>query len=172
MGRKTATNRAEIEFHARVGLFSFPKRIVSFDGRRTIHSFMRMKLLVSIGFAAHVLLGNVCMMQMANAQEIPTSHEEHMAMESMSSADCPNCPEKEESHDTKSKKGSPCSGGHCISQAVPQSSIAIQTSSLLAAFALPVSALIPSAPSEIQGSPHSTAPPGVALSTDTIVLRC
>lgn len=146
--------------------------IVSFDGRRTIHSFMRMKLLVSIGFSAHVLLGNVCMMQMANAQEMPTSHEEHMAMESMSSADCPNCPEKEESHDTKPMEGSPCSGGHCISESVPQASTAIQTSSLLAVATPLVSILLPTAPLELQGSPHSTAPPGVPISTDTIVLRC
>lgn len=129
-------------------------------------------MLASIGFTAHVLLGNVCMMQMAGAQEMPMSHDEHMGMESMSSADCPNCPEQEESHDTKPMKGSPCSGGHCISESLPQASTAIQTSSLLAVATPQVSVLLHTAPLELQGSPHSTAPPGVPISTDTIVLRC
>lgn len=103
---------------------------------------------------------------------MPIPHEEHaeMAMTPMSSAGCEHCL-KEES-DNVPMKGMPCNGGHCLSQSIPQASIAIQTSSLLAAVALPVGILLPPAPLEISGSPNSTAPPSIPIVTDTIVLRC
>lgn len=139
---------------------------------RTIGPFMSMKILTSIGFAAHVLLGNFCMMPMAGAAEMPMSHEGHaeMAMTPMSSADCEHCI-KEQSDDVP-MKGMPCNGGHCLSKSASQPSTAIQASSLLAAVTLPVGILLPSAPLELSGSPNATAPPGVPVSTDTVVLRC
>lgn len=144
-----------------------------FAQMRTICPFMNMKILTSIGFGAHVLIGNFCMMPMAGAAEMPMPHEEHMemAMAPMPSAECEHCV-KEEQPDETPMKGIPCNGGHCLSQSVPQASTAIQTSSLLAAIALPVGILLPSAPLEISGSPNSTAPPGIPILTDTIVLRC
>lgn len=143
-----------------------------FAGARTIGPFMSVKILTSIGFAAHVLLGNVCMMPMAGAAEMPVSHEEHMemAMTPMSSVDCEYCI-KEQSNGVP-MKGMPCNGGHCLSKSVPQASTAIQASSLLAAVTLPVGILLPSAPLELHGSPNATAPPGVPVSTDTVVLHC
>lgn len=134
---------------------------------------MSMKILASIGFASYALLGNVCMMQMAGAEEMPMSHGEHaeMAMAPMSSAECEHCV-KEEQPDETPMKGMPCNGGHCLSQSIPQTSTAIQASSLLAAVAPPVGILLPSVPFEISGSPNSTAPPGTPILTDTIVLRC
>ena len=100
---------------------------------------MSLKILTSIGFAAHVLIGNFCMMPMAGAAEMPMSHEAHaeMSMSQMSSADCEHCM-KEEASDDAPLKGMPCNGGHCLSQSVPQASTAIQTPGLIAAIALPV----------------------------------
>lgn len=134
---------------------------------------MSMKIFASVGFAAHVLIGNFCMMPMAGAAEMPMSHEEHMemAMAPMSSADCDNCL-KEKQLDETPMKGMPCNGGHCLSQSIPQASTAIQTSGLLAAVVLPVGILLPSAPLELNESPNSTAPPGIPIFTDTVVLRC
>lgn len=134
---------------------------------------MRMKMLVSIGFAAHVLIGNFCMMPMTGAAEMPMSHEEHaeMAMTPMSSADCEHCVKEQQVDDTP-MKGMPCNGGHCLSQSVPLASTAIQASSFLAAATFPVGIHLPSAPLEISGSPNATAPPGIPIVTDTIVLRC
>lgn len=134
---------------------------------------MNMKIFTSVGFASYVLLGNVCMMQMAGAEEMPMSHGEHidMAMTPMSSADCEHCPEQEQPDETP-KKGMPCSGGHCISESIPQSSAAIQAPGLLAAVVLPTSVTLPSVPLVLNRLPRSTAPPGIPISTKTIVLRC
>jgi hypothetical protein len=134
---------------------------------------MSMKILTSIGFASYVLLGNVCMMQMAGAEEMPMSHGEHaeMDMTPMSSTDCEHCPKQEEPDETP-KKGMPCSGGHCISESIPQSSAAVQTPGLLAAAMPPTVVSLPTVSLELNGLPHSTAPPGIPISTKTIVLRC
>lgn len=134
---------------------------------------MSMKILASIGFTSYILLGNVCMMQMAGAAEMPMSHEEHaeMSMTPMSSADCEHCPKQEQPDETP-KKGMPCSGGHCISESIPSSSAAVQTPGLLAASTPPTAVSLPTVSLEPNGLPHSTAPPAIPISTKTIVLRC
>jgi hypothetical protein len=134
------------------------------------------KQFFALAFTAHALLGNLCMMPMAFAQEMPMPHEEHMEMamtpmEPMSPAHCEHCLHVISSNDDQPQHSSTGCAGHCFSQAnaVRTSAASFSTPSVVAVMPLPTSiSFIPEATSVV--APPATAPP-IALHIDTTVLR-
>lgn len=138
-----------------------------------------MKILTSIGFAAHVLIGNFCMMPMAYAQDGLMPGDMHhdvvdMTMSPqypMSSVHCENC-EKEKNIEEPPLKGMPCDGGHCLTHATSSNTIASPATNFFASVVLPPAAFVfPVAFEDFYTHPPSTAPPTTSVLTDTIVLR-
>jgi hypothetical protein len=117
---------------------------------------MKAKMMCSVAFVTNILLGNVCMMPMAMAAEIP--------------ADCAHCSHHEEKKESAPQSSS-C-GGLCLSQAAinnTQGNLVVGSAQLLA---------IPSTPILIQWMTGidivlrpdiHASPPG--MPTDSVVLR-
>lgn len=114
--------------------------------------------LVTLG--VHLLLGNLCMMPMAMADEMPDMPGMNHDMSAMAS-------HKGQGENTQ---GMPCDGEHCFTHALP-------TQTALATDGVLVVAL-PTTPNFIELSikseapaPISTAPPGQFIHVRTIVMR-
>ena len=136
---------------------------------------MRMRILASVGFAAHVLLGNVCMMPMAFAQGMEMPHEEHMEMTMsqmvpMSLVHCEHCAKIESGSDDQSQQQSGCAG-QCFSQAQSTTTSTVSSGSPLVVAAPPLPIIVAFDPQTFSVvAPSATAPP-TGIPTDTIVLR-
>lgn len=131
---------------------------------------MRLKTPLSFGFIVHAFLGNICMMPMAFAAEMPMPHEEHreMAMTPavpMTPADCDGCMTIR-----AVDGGSPSCAGRCLSQTT-DTTVRAAPSALQDTVAPVLSSItvVQDAPREAAVLPPATAPP-VALQTRTIVL--
>lgn len=116
-----------------------------------------MNRFVLLSLGAHLVLGNLCMMPMAMAEEMPGMDHDMMSM----------------SHEEGDEGGShrmPCEGEHCFTHALP-------TQTSLAAHGVLALAL-PTTPNVIEFSfkneapaPVSAAPPGQFIHVKTIVMR-
>ncbi|HLD71846.1 MAG TPA: hypothetical protein VI873_04525 [Candidatus Peribacteraceae bacterium] len=157
---------------------------------------MKIQMLVSIGFAAHALLGNLCMMPKAFAQGMATPHKEHMEMimtpafpmaqslashvgrdrsvasdVPMSLVHCEHCAKVQQSSDgDQSQQQSGCAG-HCFSQArsTTTNTASFNVPHIVAASLISITvALAPQTTSVV--APPATAPP-LSIHINTIVLR-
>ncbi len=111
-------------------------------------------------FVLQLALGNLCMMPMAMAKEIPDMHAVNHGMTAMTS---------HQNH-SNNAEGMPCDGEHCFTHALPLQ-ISLSTDGALAL-------VLPTTPDVIECSlenetptPISTAPPGQCIHVQTIVLR-
>jgi hypothetical protein len=132
---------------------------------------MKLRILTLLAISAHAALGNVCMMQMAYAEEEP--HAMHdMANMPMSSEDCAHCPPGQTSDEKPAEQEIPCAGGHCILEALPQATVIAPIVAPVMPVGLPPT-LTYTAPTTDPLLPFSSAgPPGAAIRTTSVVLRC
>lgn len=137
-----------------------------------------MKIFASIGFTAHVLVGNLCMMPMAYAQdELMPGNMHHDVMDMamspqypMSAVHCENCEKKH--IEEPPMRGMPCDGGHCFTHATSSNTVASPVANFFASVVLPPTAFVfPVTLQDLYTHPPSTAPPTTSVFTDTIVLR-
>ena len=135
-----------------------------------------MKMFLSIGLAAHAIIGNFCMMPMAFAQGMEMPHEEHMEMAMtpmtpMSPVHCEHCVKLQQSSDgNQSQQQSGCAG-HCFSQAQSTTTSAVSFNAPHIVAAAPMPVTVAFAPQTTLGVvPPATAPP-LSIHIDTIVLR-
>jgi hypothetical protein len=122
-----------------------------------------MRILVSVGFVTHILLGTFCMMPMAYAAPMPMQHDEAMEinmtpMAPMSMAHCEHCTHVDEQ--SNAPMGSGCAG-HCLAKAHDALTAAVAVSfGHQIALALPPTFPIVAEPAYISAIYHSsTAPP-------------
>lgn len=134
-----------------------------------------MKLLLSVGLAVHAVIGNLCMMPMAFAQDMPMPHTEHMEMvmtpiSPMSPAHCEHCEKAQSIEDSQSQHPSECAG-HCFSQAnnTRATGVTIQTANVVVTTP-PALAIAPVPSTAPVVAPPATAPP-IAIHINTTVLR-
>ena len=136
---------------------------------------MKMKFTVVGLFLINILFGNLCMMSMAMAAEMPPSHDMNATeqvitpMEPMSHADCYGCPHHTEKKEP-AQQSSSCAG-HCLSQVTSANPANIDFGSSQLVAALPVSfPIVLNAPENAAPLPLvNTSPPSIP--TDTVVLR-
>ena len=133
-----------------------------------------MKVLVSIGFVAHVLFGSFCMMPMAFAQAMPMQDNKAMEMNMtpmypMSAAHCERCSHADQQKDAPAASG--CAG-HCLAKAHDALTAARSVSSVHQI----VSALPPAFQAVVEsafaGDRHGTspAPPMNLAGTRSVVM--
>jgi hypothetical protein len=140
-----------------------------------------MKMLLSIGLAAHAVIGNFCMMPMAFAQDMEMPHEEHMEMDMtpmdmtsmlpMSPVHCEHCAKMQQSSDSYHPQQQSGCAGHCFSQghSTTTSTVSFNAPNIVVAASMPITiALAPQITSVV--APPATAPP-LSIHIDTIVLR-
>jgi len=139
-----------------------------------------MKIAVSTVLGLNMLLGNLCMMPMAYAQEMSMpseAHDESMEMTMtpavpMTPAHCEHCVKVKKSDANAMGSSMPCSGGHCLTQRNPVISAALPSSHAIVSVAIPASGVtLPPDSVALHSQPPPTAPPLVARMTDTVVLR-
>ena len=136
---------------------------------------MSMKILITFGFAIHVLLGSFCMMPMTMAAEMPMPNDMNAMqqmmtpMELLSHADCPDCQHHDEQKEP-TEQSSSCAG-HCLAQA-HQSITGIVFHEVQEVAVVPAlqNAFIEENHSQEEQVPVAASPPP-AMPTDTIVLR-
>ena len=118
---------------------------------------MQMRLLSLAALSVHVLVGNLCLMPMAIAEE-PVTHAQHDAAAMADDA--------EEDNDERTD----CSGGHCIIPALPTDSS--ENGGHDAPEYVPPTFDVPQQP-RFAGIPARVyaAPPGQFIHVRTIVLR-
>jgi hypothetical protein len=140
---------------------------------------MSMKMITTIGFVTHVLVGSFCFMPMALAMSVPHAapDQEIMVMtpvEPMSPAHCRECLHMQQAQSQPTSMQGNCNG-QCLSSHIPDastssifsSSLQLPDVSLVAAVVTPVS-------SQTIGLPLNTAPPDnlpMLASLGTVVLR-
>jgi len=137
-----------------------------------------MKIAVSTVLGLHMLLGNLCMMQMAYAQEMSMpseAHNESMEMTMtpvvpMTPAHCEHCVKVKNPDANAMGSSMPCSSGHCITHTSPMAS-ATPSSHSFVSIALPNAEIISFPVFREYSHTESTAPPGIPILTDTIVLQ-
>ncbi len=139
---------------------------------------MRMKMLVSIGFVVHALLGNVCMMPMAYAASMPLQPEEVMEMAMtpmfpMSPAPnhCKQCAHVQQRSNAPMSRS--CAG-HCLSRAHDSDAAVLSGSSFHQAFVVPAPAFpgIIEPADIIERSIKSLSPPvNIALTRSVVLLQ-
>lgn len=135
---------------------------------------MKVKIIFSVAFVTNILLGNICMMPMAMAAEMPQHEMNEMEevmtpMAPMSHADCPDCPHHEEKGEP-AQQSSSCAG-HCLSQAtsVNPANLVFGSAQLAAALPAVVSYQWSSTENSLAQPNINPSPP--LTSTDSVVLR-
>lgn len=137
--------------------------MTQFSFERILLFSMIMRTFSLLAFTFQVLLGNLCMMDMASAQD--------MDMGSMHGTHCENCsPEEDTKEDIPMSTG--CDSGHCLMHSKTNEPSVIESTN-------PSSlATIPASPVEIVHSvsisvhqPTSNAPPDTPFNTNKVVLR-
>ncbi len=121
----------------------------------------RVKHFALLALGTNLLLGNLCMMPMAMAEDMPDMPGMNHDMSAMASHENP---------DDQTRSGMPCDGEHCFTHALPtQTSLHINGVFV---------AIVPTSPNIVELSPAdqlpmpvSTAPPGHITHVDTIVMR-
>ncbi len=130
--------------------------------RSTIHVYslrMMIRVFSLTALLTHVLLGNLCMMPMAMAQEDVSAKQHDMT--SMSS----------HAEGTNTDAGDmPCDHGHCFAHALPTESSFTTMAGFLVCPSMAFSVTPPFVVDDIP-VPVSAAPPGHYIHTKTIVLR-
>jgi len=117
-----------------------------------------MRLTVLSAFVVQLALGNLCMMPMAMAEEMPDMAGMHHDMAS------------DESTKNQSPQGIPCDGEHCFIHSLPTGVSSITTPDIVVTAPTTPQMVISSFTNE-PPSPVSTAPPGQYIHVRTIVLR-
>lgn len=128
---------------------------------------MRLRVIALAAFLFQIALGDLCMMQMASAQEMdkPPMHGSHH---------CDNCsPEKGNAAEETPMNNMNCGDGHCLMHDRSDQGSAIQSTNPLSI------ASIPSSPNTIlptflsQTGPLLTAPPpDIPFAANEVVLHC
>jgi hypothetical protein len=147
--------------------------LLNFINKNTIWFLMRTRLLTLLAFIIQIALGNICMMQMTYAAEMP--HSVHMnemdeVNMSMSDADCVHC-SKKVTEDQPSGT-TDCGSGYCLMHDISVDSVGLQISiSTPTIAASPAQSVRTFLSMLTPADYHSTDPPGLLVQTDTIVLR-
>ena len=137
--------------------------------------WMLVKILLSMAFVTHAVVGSFCMIPMAMPSDMPMSHDMHASatmmtpIAPMSRTDCDHCPHHEEKK-AVSQQSSSCAG-HCLSQATAntQGNVVIGSAQLLAV--LPTAIPIQWGTTEdLLLQPNINASPPFT-STNSVVLR-
>ncbi len=134
-----------------------------------------MKILVSVGFVTHVLLGTFCMMPMAYAAPMPMQEEEAMEMNMtpmapMSPLHCEHCTHVDQQNSNPMNN---CAG-HCLAKAHDSVSAIIPASSVhhLAVALVPAFLAINEPTHATQKITTSTAPPSnLALARSVVMIQ-
>jgi hypothetical protein len=129
------------------------------------------KRFVLIALGIHFAAGNLCLMQMAHAaMPMQTMGAE---METMMShmEKCDHCVKVSTVSELPAER-TDCAGGHCLMHASTGESFTQRGLAPVIAINTPSFLPVSSSSAAIPPQPHSTAPPGVILSTKTVVLRC
>lgn len=128
---------------------------------------MRLRVIALATFLFQVALGDLCMMQMASAQEMemPPMHGSHH---------CDDCPqEKGGATEETPTKDMNCGDGHCLMHDRSDRGSAVQSTNPLSAASVPPSpnTLLPTLLSQT-GPVLSTPPPDIPFVASAVVLRC
>lgn len=119
-------------------------------------------ILIALAFTAHATLAGICTISLTHAADVPAQDRASLASEN-----CEHC--THEQQDSAHQK-SPCSNGHCFSEAI---SIGIISNTSFGTSTVTQASLIAFVPVDSRKSasrPNALAPPNPPTITATIVL--